>query len=128
MSAPFSPLGIASGGDGRTSCGLPDPRGRAAIGFGTHVLGRRGGLEGVTLNSMQLPSHTYSVNLSGSTLPGDAYLPGSTEPGSVTDPDGAYLGATGGRFGPMPGVFQTQPGRWGRSPYQAVNYQFCMIG
>jgi microcystin-dependent protein len=35
MSALFSLLGTAFGGDGRTSFGLPDLRGRAAIGFGT---------------------------------------------------------------------------------------------
>lgn len=161
MNALFSLLGTAFGGDGRTSFGLPDLRGRAAIGFGTplpplspHALGQRGGLEGVTLNSAQLPSHHHGVNLAGATAGGDAYLPVSADPGSVTDPDGAYLGVTGGTVRPYAPSLSTPPGAMGpipipaqavqvngmtqnaggsapvytESPYQAVNYQICMYG
>ena len=64
-SALFSLLGTTYGGDGRTTFGLPDLRGRAAIGprhgpgLSNYALGQRGGVETVTLNITQIPSHTH---------------------------------------------------------------------
>jgi microcystin-dependent protein len=63
----FSLLGTTFGGDGRTSFGLPDLRGRVAIhpgsgpGLSTYRLGQKGGAEQVTLNLNQIPSHSHSV-------------------------------------------------------------------
>lgn len=62
----FSLLGTTYGGDGRTTFGLPDARGRtlvhAGIGPGlTHRnLGSKGGTEAVQLNIQNLPSHSHS--------------------------------------------------------------------
>ncbi len=56
------------GGDGRTTFGLPDLRGRVPIGEGTgpglsvRRLGEKGGQETVTLTSAQIPSHSNSYN------------------------------------------------------------------
>lgn len=61
----FSILGTTYGGDGRTTFGLPDLRGRAPIsagtgpGLSTHKLGARSGVETVTLTQNQMPSHTH---------------------------------------------------------------------
>ncbi|WP_024772263.1 phage tail protein [Aquimarina macrocephali] len=66
----FSLLGTTFGGDGRTTFGLPDLRGRAPIGFGNgpglsdYRLGAKGGAEVVTLNILQIPSHNHSVTAS----------------------------------------------------------------
>ncbi|WP_147114480.1 phage tail protein [Tateyamaria sp. syn59] len=65
----YSILGTAFGGDGRTSFGLPDLRGRlvAAPSSSTRV-GLRGGTETTTMTAAQLPSHTHTVfatNLDG---------------------------------------------------------------
>ena len=63
----FSILGTTYGGDGRTSFGLPDLRGRVAMGEGTgpglssRSLGQRSGAENVTLNTAQLPSHSHAA-------------------------------------------------------------------
>ena len=68
----FSLLGTIYGGDGRTTFALPDMRGRSPIGQGhgsgltPRSFGQRGGVESVTLNQLQMPSHTHSVNSSGS--------------------------------------------------------------
>ncbi|MEM6478547.1 MAG: tail fiber protein [Pseudomonadota bacterium] len=65
----FSILGTAFGGDGRTTYGLPDLRGRVAIGprrgpgLTEHRLGERGGVESVVLMGSQIPSHNHSVTL-----------------------------------------------------------------
>lgn len=77
----FSILGTTFGGDGRTSFGLPDFRGRAPIGQGrgpglsSWSLGERAGSETVTLNVTQMPvhSHTTSVTqpvVAGATMTG----------------------------------------------------------
>ncbi|MCP4123361.1 MAG: hypothetical protein GY751_16535 [Bacteroidetes bacterium] len=66
--AVFSLLGATYGGDGRTTFGLPDLRGRVAIHPGTGpglspvTLGQRGGQQNVTLTINNLPSHTHTIN------------------------------------------------------------------
>ncbi len=61
----FSLLGTTYGGDGRTTFGLPDYRGRAAVGYGNGpglspwVWGQRTGSEWATLSTNQLPSHDH---------------------------------------------------------------------
>jgi microcystin-dependent protein len=61
----FSLYGTTFGGDGRTSFGLPDLRGRAPMGLGNgpgltpRSLGQKGGVEYVTLNVTQMPSHNH---------------------------------------------------------------------
>lgn len=63
----FSLLGTTYGGDGRTTFGLPDLRGRVAIhpghgpGLSNYNWGQRGGVETVTLNVTEMPSHNHSA-------------------------------------------------------------------
>lgn len=62
----FSLLGTIYGGDGRTTFGLPDLRGRIPIhagdgpGLSPRRLGAKGGEEKVTLTVNQLPSHKHA--------------------------------------------------------------------
>jgi microcystin-dependent protein len=64
----FSLLGTAFGGDGRSSFGLPDLRGRSVIGQGAAPgmtgfgWGARGGSERHTLSVGEMPSHNHMVN------------------------------------------------------------------
>ncbi|UWQ09217.1 tail fiber protein [Aliiroseovarius crassostreae] len=66
-SALFSLLGTIYGGDGRTTFALPDLRGRAPIHAGTgpglspRRLGEKVGVEDVTLNVTQMPSHNHGL-------------------------------------------------------------------
>jgi len=61
----FSLFGTIYGGDGRTTFGLPDLRGRLPIhaghgpGLSERRLGSKAGQEKVTLTTNQLPSHTH---------------------------------------------------------------------
>lgn len=63
----FSLLGTIYGGDGRTTFGLPDMRGRLPIhaghgpGLSERRLGAKGGAEKVTLTVNQLPSHSHPL-------------------------------------------------------------------
>ena len=66
----FSLLGTIYGGDGRTTFGLPDLRGRLPLHAGTgpglteRRIGSKSGVEQVTLNSSQLPSHQHTLRAS----------------------------------------------------------------
>jgi len=63
----FSLLGTIYGGDGRTTFGLPDLRGRIPIhaghgpGLSERRLSAKGGAEKVTLTVNQIPSHNHNV-------------------------------------------------------------------
>lgn len=67
----FSLLGTIYGGDGRTTFGLPDLRGRIPVHQGTgpglspRRLGERGGTENVTLTVQQIPSHSHAQHATG---------------------------------------------------------------
>lgn len=79
----FSLLGTTFGGNGQTTFGLPNLRGRTPIHMGSgHTIGEAAGAEAITLNVHQLPTHTHpaaSVNASASTnSPNGAYLAAST--------------------------------------------------
>lgn len=69
-SALFSILGTTYGGDGRTTFGLPDLRGRFPMHAGSgpgrtpRSLGSEGGTETHTLNNSQLPTHSHSASMS----------------------------------------------------------------
>ena len=66
----FSLLGTIYGGDGRTTFGLPDLRGRIPVHAGSgpglteRRLGAKGGAEKVTLTVNELPSHTHPLRAS----------------------------------------------------------------
>lgn len=66
----FSLLGTIYGGDGRTTFGLPDLRGRIPIHAGTgpglspRRLGAKSGEEKVTLTVNQMPSHGHRLQVS----------------------------------------------------------------
>ncbi|WP_042699105.1 phage tail protein [Azospirillum sp. B506] len=103
----YALLGTAYGGDGKTTFGLPDLRGRAILGYGAMTdsmralpqgsnvkCGDKGGTETVTLTATQVPVHIHSVvadtdNLS-SLIAEAGSVPGkSTRPSNATIPDAA---------------------------------------
>jgi microcystin-dependent protein len=65
----FSLYGTTFGGDGRTTFGVPDLRGRAPIHFGngpglqSYTLGQKGGNEGFTISEAQMPAHNHDVRV-----------------------------------------------------------------
>ena len=75
----YSLLGTQYGGNGTTTFGLPDLRGRVPIGIGpavggsTYVQGAAGGTENVTLTADTMPTHNHLVT--GSTTNANANVP-----------------------------------------------------
>lgn len=58
----FAQLGTSYGGNGVTTFGLPDLRGRVITGAGPHTQrGQMDGTESVTLLSTNLPSHNHAL-------------------------------------------------------------------
>lgn len=83
----FALLGTTYGGDGRTTFGLPDLRGRTPIHYGQgpgltqRHLGSKDGEENHTLSVDEIPQHNHAVNA-------------SSMDGNTTQPKGNILAAT----------------------------------
>lgn len=59
----FSLLGTTYGGDGKTTFGLPDLRGRTPISIGSGIaLGAISGEESHTLAGTEVPAHNHTIN------------------------------------------------------------------
>lgn len=64
----FSLIGTTYGGDGRTTCALPNLQGRVPMhpgrgpGLTSRRLGQQGGVEMVTLSEAQMPNHNHALN------------------------------------------------------------------
>jgi microcystin-dependent protein len=91
----YSLLGTTYGGDGRTSFGLPDLRGRVPIHVGhysggtPHDLGDSGGEEVHALTQAEIPEHTHEVR--ATTENGPIPQPGGSLPASFNN---GYVGAS----------------------------------
>ena len=123
----FSILGTTYGGDGRTTFGLPDLRGRAPIGAGNgpgltpRPLGQKTGAETTLLQASNLPphNHTASLNVSGS----DATQSAATANATIATPD-VTLNASSVQTGKTGGG---QPAN-NMQPVQVVNYIIALQG
>lgn len=129
----FSLLGTLYGGDGRTTFGLPDLRGRLPIhrndsspGIPVIPQGARSGVERVTLRNDQLPNHTHRLQASAS------------DP-TTTTAAGAILGAaeifTSDTTEPLSALYSQSVQSTGGSqphdnlmPYCAVNFIIALQG
>ncbi|GIJ74767.1 phage tail protein [Virgisporangium ochraceum] len=129
----FALLGVTYGGNGTTTFGLPDLRGRAPVHQGTgagltpRTLGEQGGVEAVTLIGTELPTHTHQARA-------------STVDGTLDSPSGAYWAPwsdTPYVGGPVARVPMNQaavvPAGSGqphenRSPYLALNFVIALSG
>jgi microcystin-dependent protein len=59
----FALIGTTYGGDGQTTFGLPDLRGRLPVHQGSgFIIGQAAGTESVTLTVNQIPQHTHAVS------------------------------------------------------------------
>src|ERR1700751_3224332 len=75
----FNLIGTTYGGDGQSTFGLPDLRGRIPIHMGSgFVQSQTGGAETVTLTTSQMPAHPHPVsataNSNTASLPGGNFL------------------------------------------------------
>ena len=133
-SALFSLLGTIYGGDGRTTFGLPDLRGRYAMhqgqgpGLSSRPIGQKSGEERVTLATSQLPSHQHGHTLRA-----------SGNPANTNDPTGNILGLAEAysdqpdSVNMDPNAIDTTNAGGGQAhnnmpPYQCVNFIIALTG
>ena len=92
-------VGTLYGGDGRTSFGVPDLRGRVAVGSGAgpgltpRVNGQASGSEGVTLNTLEIPAHNHSAQTSTPTVSSSSIEIKSAAASTSPSPTGGLPGA-----------------------------------
>lgn len=94
----FSLVSDFYGGDGRTTFGVPDLRGRTAIGYGAgpglpnYNIGWKPGDEQIALTVSQMPTHNHIAQVSPGSCSVSAYLEASTVNGDHDVPQsGDYL-------------------------------------
>ncbi len=134
----FSLLGTTYGGDGRTTFGLPDLRGRTPIHAGTGPgltqkrLGQKGGTETVTLTSQQMPSHKHAlkatVMTATTTIAQDAML--ATTPENPTGVQ-TYSSDSSDQVIMKDESIETSGGNQPHSnmpPYNTINYIIALTG
>jgi microcystin-dependent protein len=104
-SALFSLLGVAYGGNGQTTFGLPDLRGRVPMhqgqggGLSNRVIGEMAGTENVTLLITQIPQHNHAAM--ASTGAGNQPGPANNVPATPQ--------ASGAEFYVVPGASSVVP-------------------
>ncbi|HEX8249287.1 MAG TPA: tail fiber protein [Pyrinomonadaceae bacterium] len=140
----FSLLGTTFGGNGQTTFGLPDMRGRVPIhpgqgpGLSPYSLGQQAGTENVTLNITQIPAHMhpFAVPTSSATANSPAPANNVMATGTVTV-SGNEIEVIGYRSG-VQADGAMQPGNTGPAggnqpstiiqPYLCVNFIICLEG
>lgn len=137
----YSLLGTNYGGDGKTTFGLPDLRGRAIVGSGPTIYthynnGASGGSETVPLAPHEVPTHTHMVAVSniagnatvvaGSVIAATAQttnLP--TAPNIYSDVGTGAVAALGsGSIGTTGGNLPHN----NMQPFLVLNYCICAVG
>jgi microcystin-dependent protein len=140
----FSILGTTYGGNGTTTFGLPDLRGRSIVGVGQgpglsqYSLGQVGGTETQTLTMSTMPAHVHPVAVV-------AANPASDEAGSLTTASGSvyardtisggapYSSGPNVSMGPLSAQITVTPVGGAQAfsilrPLLGLNYIVCMRG
>ena len=131
----FQLIGTTFGGNGQTTFGLPDLRGRAALGvgqgpgLGSYVLGQLSGVESASLTGAQIGGHTHGLAAAATATtatPSSSVVlgtPAATTPIYATGGVGATLAA--GAVSPTPGGGLPHENR---QPSLTINYIISLFG
>ena len=131
----FSLLGTTYGGDGRTSFGLPDLRGRAPIGRGNgpglpnYNWGAKSGRASITLTAAEMPNHTHTISVSEET--GTQRTPGGALLSQSNDGENNFRGVQqDGQIGSLAGVSSAGGNQAFNSmnPYLAMYWCIALLG
>lgn len=133
----YSVLGTTYGGDGRVTFGLPDLRGRSAIGIGaasygtSYSLGQAAGVPSVTLVGANLPPIPNLIPVSSKSAPSGT--PNSAIPAASVNPNDLTTINTYAPPNAADGALATNyPGQGVQvntmSPYLAVSWLICVEG
>lgn len=140
----FSLLGTTYGGNGQTTFGLPDLRGRVPVGAGqgpglpSVTLGEMAGENTHTLINPDMPAHVHPAQLSATSAAATSSNPSgnSLAAANGTDSQGGdctinIYGPAGTQValnGPVIGVAGGSQPHNNMQPYLGMNYVICMEG
>ncbi|WP_315816243.1 phage tail protein [Paraflavitalea speifideaquila] len=139
----FSILGTTYGGNGQTTFGLPDLRGRAVVGAGqgpglsSYSLGQVGGTETNTMTLSTMPGHSHPVIMKitpGANTTPDSNLPTAGVYATPITGEQLYSGGITGAMKTYPGTIVTGNSPGGSTPFSilhpvmALNYLVCLQG
>jgi microcystin-dependent protein len=124
----FSLLGTTYGGNGQTTFGLPDFRGRAPVHVGSGLVqGQSGGEEFHTLVQSEMPAHNHPVAASNRADANNTNIPTNNFP--ATDPVNAYRSTLNTTLAPMTvsnvGGSQAHENR---QPFLVLNFCIALQG
>ncbi len=127
----FSLIGTTYGGDGRTTTGLPDLKGRAPMhpgtgpGLTTRLLGQKIGSETVTLSLSNLPSHDHVHQ-------GVNAAPNQSSPSGHRLAQAPIYAPASGTLGTLSSGATAAQGGGGAhnniQPYQVLNFIIALVG
>jgi microcystin-dependent protein len=128
----FSLLGTVYGGNGQTTFGLPDLRGRVPIHFGSgHTLGERAGEQAHTLTISEMPTHNHPVNVydnsnvdSNATSPAGAFYARTADASTLYSSGNANNAMNAGVIGNAGGSQAHE----NRQPFLALNFCIALVG
>lgn len=124
----FNVIGTFYGGDGKTTFGLPDLRGRLPLHFDDpHPLGEVAGTETVSLHTLEIPSHAHSAAVLST--PGSSPAPAGLVPAS--DAAGNLHYAAGTDTSMDPATLATAGGGLAHNnmqPYLTMNFLISLSG
>jgi microcystin-dependent protein len=124
----FNLLGDEFGGDGTTTFGLPDLRGRVPIHVGNgHTLGESGGEQTHTLNTGELPQHFHQVAAQtsangGTASPNENFLGGANN--AYATPNGSLQALRADTVAPTGGAQDHE----NMQPYLTLSYCIALQG
>lgn len=135
----FTLIGTSYGGDGQTTFGLPDLRGRVPVGYGqgpsqpNYLIGQKGGQMEATLTSANLPVHNHLLRVgtaSTTNVPANNYLANAVD--DSQNPLLAYVSDAGDATGTWNPLALTAAGASipvdTMAPYQVINYVIATAG
>ena len=133
----FSLIGTTYGGDGRTTTGLPNLEGRAAMhpgngpGLSSRRLGEGGGVETVTLTSQQMAQHNHNFGTSGA--PASLFAPNANTSVVARANGNAFQTTTNANLVPLkqPETVGNTGGSGAhnnRQPYLTLNFIIALVG
>lgn len=123
----FALIGTTYGGDGQSTFGLPDLRGRIPVHQGNgFVMGQSAGSETVTLNTQQIPSHNHTV-IAGSNTGSSSNPQGNIVAGTTLTPYNTTAVATQMSNQSLSLTGGSQP-HDNMMPYQCVSFIIALYG
>lgn len=127
----FSLLGTRFGGDGRTTFGLPELRGRVPVGVGqgpgltARQLGAKFGAEQAVVTADQVPAHTHQWQVTSAGASATSPIGARLASGRVYSSDDPDVSLSAGAVGTSSGSGRSHDNV---QPFLVVNFIIALVG